>query len=347
MKYLGDLVLQRNTESGNNFTLLRVFAATLVIFGHSFQLSPAGIPDPLRQVTGFVSGHVLGVMIFFTLSGFLVSASYQRSLQLKKYLTSRALRIYPGLLLCLGLTVLLIGPLFTRLTLGEYFLNPEASRYFLVNSSLASTAYSLPGVNFFAGAHGNSVNGSLWTIPLEVRLYLMIAVAGTTGILQSRVSTNFVIAVLAIIFATLPEYFPLIGPDSATYALVAFFIMGVGFFNNRNSIPVDWKILASMIFIAYLDHSPGHINPYLGACIVVYAVFCLAFAPKIKLPSWFGDYSYGIYLYGFPIQQMTTHFYPTFGPYKMMAIAIPASWLAGALSWHLVERPFLSFRKKL
>lgn len=351
MKSLGDLVEARGRDSQNNFTLLRAVAATLVIYGHSFALAPnpcGACPDLVRFLTHFAPAHVVGVMIFFTISGFLIASSYLRSDCLRRYLLSRALRIYPGLFVCLCVTVLLIGPLFSELSLADYVRNEGTSRYFLTNLKLYSTAYDLPGVHFSKTAHGNNVNGSLWTIPLEVRLYLCIALAGITGILRTLEASNTVLILLVIIIMADPARFPLTGENAATTSLTVCFLSGVFLFINRQFIWMDGRILGLMVMAAGVALS---INKsaftFISAATLIYGVFCLAYAPKIPMPRWLGDYSYGIYLYGFPIQQMTAYLQPESGPYQLMAISIPAAWLAGALSWHCVEKPCLNLRRQL
>jgi Predicted acyltransferases len=351
MKSLGDLVEARGHDAQNNFTFLRALAATLVIYGHSFALAPnpcGTCADLVRSLTHFAAAHVVGVMVFFTISGFLIASSYLRSACLSKFLLSRALRIYPGLVICLSVTVLLIGPLFTKLSLVDYFRSEVTAGYFMTNLGLYSTAYELPGVHFSATTHGTSVNGSLWTIPLEVRLYLCIALAGMTGILRSRKAANTMVILLGIIIMTDPARFPLTGENSATHSLIFCFVAGTCFFINRQFIWVDGRILVLMVVVAGIALP---INKsaftFISAAAVIYGVFCLAYAPKIPIPRWLGDYSYGIYLYGFPIQQMIAFLQPESGPYQLMAISIPAAWLAGALSWQLVEHPLMNLRKKL
>lgn len=346
MKTLDYYVRTRQDESSNNFLVLRLLAATMVVYGHSYALAAvtcASCQDLVKALTHYRPSQTLGVNMFFVISGFLVVGSYANRNNLVSYLRSRALRIFPGLVICAALTAFIVGSAATSLSLREYFGSWEPLHYFAVNASLYSTVYELPGVGFSSTPYGTAVNGSLWTIPIEARLYLLVAVAGACGLVRGRWSAN--LALLALIAAAfqVPSQLPLIPAAPGPYRVAAFFAVGAFAYVNRSAIPVDWRLLALLVAVTALSSELPSFELLCAVCLV-YGIFCVAYAPKLPLPRWVQDYSYGIYLYSFPIQQVFAKLFPGSGPYKMMAIAIPVSWLAGALSWHLVEKPMLRLK---
>lgn len=348
MQTLDTLVRHRPTEETNNFLLIRLLAATLVVYGHAFALAPVpcnDCVDIVKAFTSWIPSQTIGVNVFFIVSGFLVVSSYSRRDDLASYLKSRALRIFPGLVVCVALTVLVFGAATTSLPLGQYFRSPEVLRYFFVNASLYTTIYELPGVQFSSTSFGTAANGSLWTIPWEARLYLLAAMVGAFGLLKHRWTAN--VAWVAFIVGGLyfPSVLPLIDPYPGPYRLAAFFAAGAFFHINRSSIPIDWKVFGLLATITALSHRLPSFDA-LCALTLAYGVFCLAYAKRISLPKWVADYSYGIYLYSFPIQQIVAFAFPTTSPYRMMALSIPLSWAAGALSWHFIEKRALALKDR-
>src|SRR6266446_2687017 len=173
----------------NNFDLLRLIAAVSVIFSHAFLLSENSQDhDPLMMLTGgqTILG-VVGVFIFFTISGYLVTQSFDATASPLVFLMKRALRIFPGLLLCLAVCVFVIGPLVTQLPLADYFWRPEPYLFLLHNAVLDVDYNRLPCVVFAPGNIGGIVNGPLWSLPCEVLMYLMLFGLGVCRLLKMRV----------------------------------------------------------------------------------------------------------------------------------------------------------------
>jgi peptidoglycan/LPS O-acetylase OafA/YrhL len=169
----------------NNIDFLRLLAAVGVVFGHAFVFS--GSVDPITRgiarldLPHMAGTHGFSVWFLFFISGYLVSASYAHRHDVRHYLWSRFLRIYPGLFLVILLTTL-CGVIITTLPAGDYFSDKTTWKYFSRNILGFSIKYELPGV--FANNHNNAVNGSLWTIPLELRLYLVVMVLGLCGLFK-------------------------------------------------------------------------------------------------------------------------------------------------------------------
>ncbi|WP_454835901.1 acyltransferase family protein [Pseudomonas lini] len=171
---LGDMVNLRS----NNFDLLRLGAALVVLIAHSFVLSGRPSSTWSRMFLGYEPG-MLAVCSFFAISGFLIAGSLERR-TFSEYWQARALRIIPALAVTSFVTVLLLGPVFTVLPLKEYFKNYDTYHY-LTNSIPYQTQFTLPGV-FQDLPFAQSVNGSLWTIPIEAFCYLILALVFLWGV---------------------------------------------------------------------------------------------------------------------------------------------------------------------
>ena len=177
-------------ERHNNFDLLRLLAALSVIFSHAFLLAENSQDhDPLMILTG---GQAIlglaGVFVFFTISGYLISQSFEATPSPFVFLAKRALRISPGLFGCLIVCVFAIGPLVTNLPPGEYLAKPETWLFLLHNAVLDIHYNRLPGVVFWPGNIGGIVNGPLWSLPCEALLYLMLFGLGVCRLLSLPVS---------------------------------------------------------------------------------------------------------------------------------------------------------------
>ena len=152
-------------SKNNNFDLLRLFGAALVVYGHSYPLTGAAAP-------GFAANPVgtIGVKIFFVVSGYLVAQSWVRDSHLVRFAVRRGLRIFPALTVVVLVSVFFLGPVFTSLPLDEYFPHPLTSAY--LRNIVLYISYALPGV-FEHNTYPAAVNGSLWSLPAEFAMYLL------------------------------------------------------------------------------------------------------------------------------------------------------------------------------
>jgi len=173
-------------DRSNNFDALRVAAATTVVFSHSFLIAAGNDHrEPLVLLTGnqAVLG-LAGVFVFFAISGFLVTQSWEETRAPLRYLAKRALRIFPGLIVALVVTAFVLAPLVTMLPLADYLHRPEPYRYVLWNTLLDTRVHELPRVMFVDNPVGLEVNGSLWTLRYEFEMYLMVMALGLAGLLR-------------------------------------------------------------------------------------------------------------------------------------------------------------------
>lgn len=205
--YTLERLMRRNV---NRLDFIRFVAALMVIYVHSFPLGQGEnvlTPEPFQVLLNLDAGTI-GVGIFFIISGFLVTASMERSRSTSTYLKARLLRIYPGLLGVVLLSMFLLGPLMTRLSLSSYFTHPDTWGYLRV-LALVKTSYFLPGV-FETNVFPYAVNGSLWTLFFETAFYLFVL-----GLFWIRgIKPGIVILMFAAIFSArffLFRLYPLLG----------------------------------------------------------------------------------------------------------------------------------------
>lgn len=326
----------------DNFLLLRFLAASLVIFGHcwAIALNPSGETDWLGQRTLLFSG-TLAVHMFFFISGFLVTMSYERRHSLWAFSKARVLRVFPGLIACITITAVTIGPMVSNLSVQQYFADLRWLKYILGNGSLLAIKYDLPGV-FSQTRQPGVVNGSISTIPGEMQMYIYVAALGVLGLLRTRVRFGFAMAILLIIGLGFSKQIKMLSLDTY-YPFAAFFMLGAYCWMNRDKIIVSGHLLLLLMFACLVFYQqPGYFL-VLGAT-TAYACLWFVYAPGMPWFNRFGDYSYGLYLYGWVMQQLVATWFPQFGPYKLFALSFPMALCCAIASWHLLEKPLLRFK---
>lgn len=329
----------------NNFTAIRFMLAWMVIFAHSFALQPVpGIDMPLGfLLKGSTTTGQMAVDGFFAISGFLVAGSLVNR-GLIDYALSRALRLLPALIVCVFLTVFLLGPLVTSLPVTEYFSKVETYRYLKNALAFPFAAFTLPGV--FEGNASAGVNGSLWSIPYEVRCYMVLGAAGLLGFLGSRKHGNvlFTVAAFVLLLSYIdPELFGILQHVSS--ALLSFAI-GVLFYCNRNNLVLDGRLALLALMALYLSFGEPCFR-YVYPLAWIYFLFWSAYqTPFLNIDERIGDCSYGIYIYAFPVQQLTAHLMPSGTPYTNMIISTVVVIPLALLSWKYIEKPALGMKKK-
>ncbi|HEV8016565.1 MAG TPA: acyltransferase [Stellaceae bacterium] len=334
----------------NNFDALRLVAALAVILSHAFMIAQGTeANDPLNRLTGNQCPLGLtGVFVFFAVSGFLVTQSFEQTRSPLRYLAKRCLRIFPAYYVCLIATALVLGPIVTTLPLGDYFGSPEPWNYLYYNSFFDIRAHTLPGVLFVNNAVGLEVNGSLWSLGCEFDMYLMVLVLGMLRLLNLPVC----LALLALGMACIafPDALGFLGGWGWT---LSFFAAGMVLYKLR-----DTRIFAISVFdgrIALLALAGLALSIPLRQFILLFPVFgcylALYLALHAKLPliraTRFGDLSYGLYIFGWPSEQIVIWLLR--GQAAWWQVFLLASLLAGALaflSWHLVEKRALHLKPR-
>jgi len=328
----------------NNFDFLRFFAAALVLFAHSYPLVGRRGDEPLTLLTGYEKGGSIAVGIFFVMSGYLITSSWLASSSPKSFLIKRALRIFPALIVAVLLSVFVIGPLVTQFDLARY-LAADGTWTYLQNILLV-TRYELPGV-FTGNIYPDVVNGSLWTLPLEVLMYIGVMILGLTGFLKRRL-IFLPIAVLAV------GHFWLLGKlGIESYFIKNIFKLGLLYYSGaalflyRDDIP--WRgWIAALLFAALVATFRTDIGPLVYFIALPYLVLYLAYAPLPLISRFgkYGDFSYGLYIYAFPFQQLTIYLFgQQVGVLGLTLIAFVPTLILAALSWHLIEAPAMKLKR--
>ena len=347
---------QSRTISRNNFDFCRVFLSIAVIFAHSFAVAEGDEHhEPLRVLTSNQIGTgPLAVNCFFAISGYLITHSWLRSKSTTDFLFKRVLRIYPGFIVAVLIGTLCIGPIASE----HFALTTRRFLLLLVNLvTLRSTP--LPEV-FPENPLPGVINGSLWSIPYEFKCYLAVMLFGGLGLLDRRKRVNLVLLIGLIIgglvypllnvpFLEQRGFVAIVGAMTSWLTVFPYFLAGMIFYLFEHRIPVSsrWVISFSITLIV------AALIPPLGTLFfpfaITYLLFCFSFRPIGLLQNWarFGDFSYGTYLYGFPIQQLIASQIPGIGAISLFLIATPLSVIAGVISWHLVEKHFLKLKRRL
>lgn len=329
----------------NNFQLIRLCAAAFVVLFHSFALTGRWTQEPLWRIASELNFGVLGVKIFFAISGFLVTQSWLARQDVAPFAAGRLLRIYPALVAATLLTIALAGAS-SDLAFGAFLAHPQTLDYAWRVALGFDMVYRLPGA-FAGNPLPHDVNGSLWTLPIELRLYLAVLVAGVIGILARRWSWLAIVVAAAAVFAAWPAGFPLSPNEPVVRELALTFALGSLACVWRDRIPLSLAAAAAALLLV-LWNPWGLGRGALFAPLLVYLTLVLAYHPRLRWPSFnrIGDYSYGLYVYSFPLQQTLMQRLPTLEPMQLFALSMGAGLAVAAVSWHFLERPALALKSR-
>jgi peptidoglycan/LPS O-acetylase OafA/YrhL len=318
----------------NNFDAVRVIAAGSVLTGHMWPTH--------HHVSPFGDLAAFGVFTFFAISGYLVSASWERDPNAFRFLARRALRILPGLACALLIAAFVIGPLVTDLPSSQYFREPGVLTY-VESIFLYPMQFELPGV-FVHNPLPYSVNDSLWTIPTEAALYVCLAAIGLTLWRIQSARLPMLATLLAAGFALELTPSALIGQETVRNATC--FVYGALLWNLRGRIPfVSWAWMPACAAMA-LCHGNTEVQALVMLIATPYCAisFGAASTSYVCRVGRFGDFSYGLYIYAFLIQQTLMYAFPRISFGMFFAAVTALSIGAGILSWHLIEKRAMRFK---
>jgi peptidoglycan/LPS O-acetylase OafA/YrhL len=335
------------TSRENNFNLLRLIAALLVIFSHSYSIALGnGSSEPLRQLLGVTFGS-LAVDAFFFISGYLVLQSWQRQGDLTSFCRARLLRVLPALAGVLLFSIAL-GIFFSSLPLAGYLAESDTWKYFYKNLLMLKTEYSLPGV-FLDVPYPDVINGSLWTLRYEMKMYLGLAVLGLLGLLSRKGLRLFLIAYLA--WYAFSSWALLAWPKmdvSAEMLRLSFcFVLGGACAHYARYLILRLEVCLLLVVGVWLSVGTPLFQTLISL-LIGYGVLYLAYVPKGWLLQYnrLGDYSYGTYLYAFPIQQALVALMPGVQPWSLTIYAALLTLVCAICSWHLIEKPALNHARR-
>ena len=294
----------------------------------------------MARWNGSVYSGLFALHVFFFISGLLVTNSFLHKPDVVRWLFSRVLRIFPALCVCLILTVFVLGSLSTTLPLRQYLTDHGTWDYFLGNLFLLRTRFFLPGV--FAGNVDKAVNGPLWSLYLEVRLYICAAVL--LWMFRGRPRQWLTAALGAIAIAGMaagPKWLFVFGESPNHITCSILFMLGAlcALWSDKVLISNVWL---AVIFLAANNYVRTPAFAPLFLIFTCYFVLCFGFSRFLSAIHLPGDYSYGLYIYGWPAQQLMVTWFPHWSAPQNAASALVFAMVLAALSWHLIEKPSLA-----
>ena len=340
----------------NNFDLIRLLAAAAVLVSHCYPLT-GQVTEPFANYLGeYDTGGGWGVSIFFVNSGFLLTRSVLGR-PVGTYFRSRIFRIIPALALVAFVESFLIGPVFTTLTLQEYLTNSETYNH-LKNVSVFWIRQVLPET-FAQNPEAYSINGSLWTLPIESAFYIALPCLAFIGLLRPwRIIALTVLTAAWLVYGVTELNWSwanqggLLFPGGPAYYVAKealFFLIGALFWVHRDRIPMNgYLAIASVLLLTLFAYREYRLIAFYIALpyLVIYVAFAKQF--RLRLYDKIGDLSYGTYLFAFPIQQAVVAAHGgDIGPIRLLFFALPLTLCFAAASWYLVEKPALGFRQKI
>ncbi|MBY0519218.1 MAG: acyltransferase [Sphingomonas sp.] len=337
---------------GPGFDHLRIGLSIGILFVHSFGVN-YGMVWATSQPAPSKAFIAMLLPMFFALSGFLIMGSALRIDSLKTFITFRVLRIVPALATEISLSALILGPALTVLPLADYFASDKLPAYF--GSLIGRVSFVLPGL-FLTNPFPEMVNASLWTVGPEILCYIVASLLILAGLFRSARSMA-VVALLFVALCIVTDRWDhgVVGEVLPTKVLILSFLLGNILYLIRHFVPLGlgYMALALVITLVAIGLSQAaivfHPLMYLAAAGSAYLVAAIGVQQLPRLPFFHrGDYSYGIYIYGFPIQQAIVYFLPSIrNGWVNFAIALPLTLTLAVLSWHYVEKPVLGLRKRI
>jgi peptidoglycan/LPS O-acetylase OafA/YrhL len=331
------------SNTNNNFGILRLTFATIVLVSHAPELVDGNRSrELLTRVFGTLSFGELGVDGFFVISGFLITKSFMTSPGALNYLMKRVARIYPAFLVATVVSIFLFAPMS-----GTALSKMGANDW----SHLTKYAALLqpPSVPAFPGVPYPVLNGAMWTIAYEFRCYLLIAALGLLGILQRRQVVLAATIVMLLLLAAKPPipYNPsdvYLGNVPETIRMTAAFLFGSTFYLFRDAIVFR---ASYVLFAATLLVGCMFITRVAEPALCIFGGYLIFWLALVVRPSVFSrittenDISYGLYLYSWPVQSALVFFHRDISPWLMFALSLGLSGLWGWASWMLVEKRIL------
>ncbi|HHL41988.1 MAG TPA: acyltransferase [Hellea balneolensis] len=327
----------------NHFTVLRWVLAGLVALGHMWILPTGYEPFRIHEWTG----SYMAVNGFFILSGLLIAKSLHTRRNIKTYAISRVLRIYPALFVLLLAFAFIFATYFSKPGGVENIWSTETWKYIARVLALGDPQGAPGGI--FAGNREADFNGPLWTIRFEIIAYVMAGIAFVIGAVTNLWRTLALFIFVQIMYLVLPflidentlpaSIFPLLRLSSA-------FLMGMVLWHAPQLRAPRWWWIAGLLVIFILLGSTvlGELsaNIALAALLMKLGLPLKALPALVRIP----DYSYGLYIWHYPVMQGVMYMRPDFGPFQLMAVSTPIFILLAGLSWHFIEKRSLRLKRR-
>jgi len=336
----------------NNFDFLRLIFALFVIVSHSYPLSGIENCDALCELTnGQMHFSYIGIKGFFIISGYLIFQSLNRSKGIIDYYWKRVLRLFPALLVVLLLTILL-APLVYENSAVSYLSNKTGWSYFYNNLSLYRMQYAIDGV-FEKNPYGPAINGSLWSICYEFTMYIILSglflFRNNKTIVKVSVVTLFLSFLMLTVFFEDKLHRNLFYMDVSLFVNLGLFFLGgvilsvFEYDKNKNSTLIN-AISLLIVIISIVTEKYFSVIQFIFIPLLIIGLGIKSTKYINSVSGSVGDLSYGIYIYGFPVQQTLMYFFKL-DYINLMLYASIISVVFAYFSWHLVEKKALKFKK--
>lgn len=343
-------IADRAAGRDNNFNLLRMIAATAVLVSHAFPLALGSTAvEPLESLLH--QDHIkdnLGraaVFAFFGISGFFITRSFCQRKTLGGFVRARALRLFPALAPMALIVFVLIALWGTAAPLSDMLHAFPGYFYRIMTLSLpdmfglTQVSGALPGA-FAENPLPRAINGSLWTLPFEVLCYVLVVVTGLLGLLRNKYAFSAVFALLVVTYFTVFILVP--GKDSRLDLMLYLalpFGIGASFWIWRDKVVLSLWLTLALAIVAWAACDTVLFRP-LFCLALVHGLFSIGYArtPVLDRYNQLGDYSYGMYIYAFPVQQIAAAQGAT-TPMANIFVSLPIALALAVFSWHVIEKP--------
>lgn len=351
-----------DVSRNNNFGILHLAASFFVIYGHQYNLLNQGAPIILGNQI-----HTLGLKIIFLISGYLITKSlFSMTCDRKKitmiYLVKRFGRLFPELLFCLLITALLIGPLFSTFDFQEYYHYKDSIIFYIKNNILLYPVFNLPGV-FVDNPYPGAVNGSLWTMPIEFALYILLLflmLPFKSNRRAHKIIYAIFSAVIFILWGAKTVFFHdacwiFYGTDWVrSLEIIIYFVVGGGvyIFDLQSKFNIQ-RCFFLLIFLCTFRFNTVFIGEIICMIALTCCVFALGLAEKqsLNLACIHPECAYGVYLWGFPVQQCLIKAFVMTGKIQsinfLFIVSALTAYIFARISYNLIYKPFKRINNRI
>lgn len=335
-------------RGNNNFNLVRILCAILIIYGHATSLIFGGGADMVYQITGFNAGEI-GIKVFFFLSGvFVVNSLLSNKNNGIMYFLRRIFRIFPALIFVVLFSALIIGPICTSLPINTYFSDCGVYKYIADNISLniwGNNNIGLPGV-FTNNYYPTAVNSPLWALVPICISYLLFWAFYSIGFFRKKFAVVFFGLVILECLIQKRIFFHCLPINDANLGFIPFcFSVGALFAIFKDKIVIDFRVLVSLFIITIFFKNTVFYIPL--AYLMFFVAFTYIAINKNIVKFNIKDISYGIYLWGFPIQQTIIHFMPNIHMLSYLILTYAVVLVFSIISFQFVEKPLNKLCKNI
>lgn len=346
-------------KGNNNFDLFRLISALMVIYGHAFWLANSnGEKDFLTYLfpRGLLTNASFAICFFFFLSGLLITNSLITKNHIRSFIVSRFFRIYPALFFTILISTFIVSIGITQLNFLEFWRH-ELTWNYLFKSFYLNIQFHLPET-FHTNIHPNAVNGSLWSLPFEVACYLGVMVVYLMLFRKIKLLVLFLISFLIVcnlfLFNVMPQLFLILlnyfGHDGSLTLIGILFCFALGSLLAvfKHYFFINIYIPASLFLILFLI--PEAFERLYNLFLLLSLLFLFLYLSSLNVLHKLNlkhDISYGVYLWGFFVQQVIYFYAPSLHFYLNIFLSLFISMGLGYLSFILIEHPAMKFGKRI